>query len=80
VFKRLFWLLVGVLCGVALVVAVQRKARQYTPQGLAEDVAEAARRLRADLREAIEEGRGAMAEREAEIRSQIGEGSPPGGP
>lgn len=79
-FKRLFWLIVGVACGVALVVIVQRKARQYTPDRVAADLADAARDLRADLRAAVAEGRSAMADREAEIRRQIGEGSPPGGP
>ena len=79
-FKRLFWLIVGMACGAALVVFAQRTAKRYTPDRVTTDLADAVRRFGADLRAAVEEGRVAMAEREADIRAQIGEGAPPGRP
>lgn len=74
-FKRLFWLVVGISVGAALVLRLQRSLRRRTdrlrPERMADDLASALRELGVDLRKALEEGRTAMAQREAELREQL---------
>ena len=70
-FKRLFWLLVGVAFGATLAVMVARQLRRYRPDAVANDAAESLRRFGADLRAAVQEGREAMAEQEAAIRADL---------
>lgn len=72
-FKRLFWLVIGVAFGATLAVLVARQLQRYRPESVAADTAESLRRFAADLRAAVEEGRAAMAEREAEIRRELDE-------
>ena len=73
--KRLFWLLLGVTAGVALVLRTQRSLRRRTdrlrPERMATDLAEAFRAFGVDLRKAVAEGRSAMADREAELNVQL---------
>jgi hypothetical protein len=75
--KRLFWMLVGVGAGAAIgVTAVRwaaRTAERLAPASLAERAWRAADDWRARLTEAVEEGRTAMAEREAELRARLAE-------
>jgi len=74
-FKRLFWLTAGVAVGAYSVLRVQRSFRRRTdrlrPDSMAGELAEAIRHLGIDLRKAVEEGRSAMAVREAELQEQL---------
>jgi hypothetical protein len=71
-FRRLFWLLVGVGFGFGLSFWILRFLRstveRYRPERVSSDLAGAVRSLGADLRAAVAEGRAAMREREAELR------------
>ena len=75
--KRIFWGLVGVGLGAAVGVGLTRWARrtaeQLTPQSLLERAVTGGRELWMRLGEAVEEGRSAMAEREAELRALYAE-------
>ena len=74
-FKRLFWLAIGIGFGFGLSFwvtrAVRRTAERYSPENVSEGLARAARQLGADIRVAVQEGRLAMQEREAEIRADL---------
>jgi len=74
--RRLFWTLVGVglgaVVGIAIVRSVQRTKERYSPSGIAGRAGEAGEELRARLAEAIQVGRRAMAEKEAELRAELG--------
>ena len=74
-FKRLFWLTVGLAIGFGtsfwLMKTVKRTVERFTPERLAQDVASGARSLGAELKAALDEGRVAMREREAELRAEI---------
>jgi hypothetical protein len=74
-FKRLFWLMVGMGFGFGVSFWVMRFVREtmqrYTPERVSADLAGAMRGLGADLRAAVAEGREAMREREAEIRAEL---------
>ena len=77
-FKRLFWLLVGIGFGFGasfwMMRVVRETVNRYTPERLSNDLADALRSLGTDLRAAVAEGREAMREREAELRSELGAG------
>jgi len=74
-FKRLFWLCVGIGLGAGMAYWLQKFLRQtaerYSPERVSNDVVESARRLGTDVRKAIEEGREAMHKREAELRTEL---------
>ena len=74
-FKRLFWLMVGVGFGFGVSFWVTRFVRQtverYTPERVSDDLASALRSLGSDLREAVREGADAMREREEALREQL---------
>ncbi|MDQ4070323.1 MAG: hypothetical protein M3203_12765 [Actinomycetota bacterium] len=74
-FKRLFWLSVGLSIGYGtsfwLVRTVRRTVERFTPDRLSRDVMAGARSFGAELKAALEEGRAAMREREAELRAEI---------
>ncbi len=74
-FKRLFWLTVGLTVGSGtslwLMRTVRRTVERFTPERLGRDVATGARSLGAELKAAVEEGFAAMREREAELRAEI---------
>ena len=74
-FKRLFWLLIGVGFGFGVSFWVMRFVREtvarYTPERVSGDLADAIRSLGTDLRAAVTEGREAMREREREIRAEL---------
>ena len=74
-FKRLFWLCVGIGLGAGMAYWLQKALRQtaerYSPERVSNDVVESARRLGTDVRRAIDEGREAMRKREAELRAEL---------
>lgn len=74
-FKRLFWLTIGLSIGFGTsywtVRYVRRTIARYTPERLADDAGRMARSVAADLRAAAREGRVAMREREAELRAGL---------
>ncbi len=74
-FKRLFWLTVGMTIGFGtsfwLMRTVRRTVERLTPERLTEDVMSGARALGAELKAALDEGRAAMREREAELWAEI---------
>jgi hypothetical protein len=75
VFKRLFWLTVGMAIGFGTSFWVYRLIRQtldrYRPENVAEALAQSVRGLREDLRAALAEGREAMRQAEAELRADL---------
>ena len=74
-FKRLFWLLVGVGFGFGVSFWITRFVRstleRYTPERVSGDLAGALKQLGTDVREAVAEGREAMREREAELLAEL---------
>ena len=74
-FRRLLWLIVGAGFGFGvsfwLMRFVRETAARYTPERVSSDLADALKGLGADLRAAVAEGRDAMREREAELRSDV---------
>ena len=74
-FKRLFWLMVGLGLGFGLSFWLARFFRhtveRYSPERVSGDVADGLKRLGADLRAAVSEGRDAMRQRESELRSEL---------
>lgn len=79
--RRAFWLLVGLVLGMGATVWLLRVLRirvlETTSGGVAVQVGGSLRRLGADLRDAVDEGRTAMHQREAELRHRL-DGPPPG--
>ena len=74
-FKRLFWLMVGIGFGFGVSFWLTRFVREtverYSPERLSSDLGEAMKALGADIRAAVAEGREAMREREQELRADI---------
>lgn len=74
-FKRLFWLLVGIGFGFGVSFWVMRFVRstmeRYTPERVSSDLAGALKQFGADLKDAAAEGRQAMKEREAELLAEL---------
>ena len=72
--RRLFWLVLGMGVGFSGSVWMQRRVKQavarYTPERISSDLADSARGLATDLRLAVVDGREAMRQREAQLRSQ----------
>jgi hypothetical protein len=77
-FKRLFWLCIGMGFGFGasffIVRAMRRTIVRYTPERVSGDLAAALGQFGRDLRAAFEEGRLAMAEREAELWGEVERG------
>ena len=51
--------------------ALRQTAQRYSPERVGGDLADSARRIGADVRKAIDEGREAMRKREAELRAEL---------
>ena len=70
-FKRLLWFTIG--CGSSLWVmrTVRRTVERLAPQRLTQDAVAGAKSAGAVLKAALDEGRIAMREREAELRAEI---------
>lgn len=81
-FKRFRWMSFGAAVGLGGSVWAQRRVRRtverYLPEQVGAKVADRARGLRADLADALEEGRLAMRDREAELRAQRPRPAPAG--
>jgi hypothetical protein len=74
--KRVFWIGIGV-AGTVMAVRWLRKQRQrYGPANVADRLGETAANMGRLLAVSVEEGRRAMAKREAEIRAALDEGKP----
>ena len=75
-FKRLFWLTVGAGLGLFsslwAMAKVRRTVERLAPERVTKDLGAAARSLRAHVGDALDEGRAAMREREAQLRADIG--------
>ena len=71
--RRVFWLFLGVGVGMGSSLWVTRRVKQvaarYTPARISNDMASSVRALGRDVRLSIRDGRMAMAQREAELRS-----------
>ncbi|MFP5375778.1 MAG: hypothetical protein ACLGIO_03210 [Acidimicrobiia bacterium] len=78
-FRRLFWLTVGVGFGFGMSFWVSRMVRakvaRLSPDNVSAEVAGALRDLGRELRAAVAEGREAMREREADLRARIEAGA-----
>jgi hypothetical protein len=78
-FKRTFWFTTGATAGFGGAMWVRRQVlrtvRRYTPEQVQAEVTTSVRRLGSDLRTAVTEARSTMAEREAELRSELKPGS-----
>lgn len=74
-FKRLFWLVVGVGFGFGMSFWLMRFLREtvdrYRPERVSQDLAGAIAKLGDDVRAAVREGRMAMVEREEELRAEV---------
>jgi hypothetical protein len=74
-FRRIFWLAVGLGLGFGCSFWLMRFLREtvdrYRPERVSQDLAGAVGKLGADLRAAIREGRMAMAEREEELYAEL---------
>ncbi len=75
-FKRLFWVAMGLGMGLGasfwLTRLLRQTAARYSPERLGGDLAGALRELGADLKAAVAEGREAMRQRESELRERLG--------
>lgn len=72
--KRMLWLGIGIAVGALVVRAVTKRARSYTPQGLAASARDSAVGLVESVREFIDDVRDNMTEREAEINAAFADG------
>jgi hypothetical protein len=74
-FKRIFWLAIGLGIGFGMSFWFMRFIREtvdrYRPERVSQDLAGAISKLGDDLRAAVREGRVAMAEREEELRAEV---------
>jgi hypothetical protein len=74
-FRRLFWLIIGVGFGFGMSFWLMRFVREtvarYSPERVGGDLAGAIRQLGTDIRAAAAEGREGMREREAELRAEL---------
>jgi gas vesicle protein len=74
-FKRIFWLAIGLGLGFGMSFWIMRFVREtvdrYRPERVSQDLAGAISKLGDDLRAAVREGRMAMREREEELRSEM---------
>jgi hypothetical protein len=74
-FRRLFWLLVGVGFGFGasfwMMRFVKETMARYSPERVSADLAGAVKGLGTDIRLAVADGREAMREREAALRAEL---------
>lgn len=75
--RRIFWLAIGLGAGATAVVMASRWMRRtrqaVSPATIGREVSRGASDLRRLIGESVQEGRRAMAEREAEIRASLDE-------
>ena len=74
-FKRFFWLTVGLTIGYGtsfwLMRTVRRTVERLTPARLSKDAISGARSFGTEVKAALADGREAMRQREAELRAEI---------
>jgi hypothetical protein len=74
-FKRLFWLMIGVGFGFGasfwLLRFVRSTVERYSPERVSDDLAKAVRRFGGDVRAAVAEGREGMREYERDLRDRL---------
>jgi type IV pilus biogenesis protein CpaD/CtpE len=70
--RRLFWFALGAGVAVFVYVKIRDSLRRATPQAVGQRVADQAAGLGASARDFTDRVRAAMAEREAEIRTELG--------
>ena len=77
--RRMLWFTTGATAGFGSAMWIRRRVlrtvERYTPAHVQDDVATSVRRLGTDVREALNEGRRSMAEREAELRAELRPGA-----
>jgi hypothetical protein len=83
-FRRLFWLMVGVGFGFGtsfwFMRFMRETAARYAPERFTADLAGAVKSFGTDLKLAVADGREGMRQREAELRAELrepAEGGPP---
>jgi len=72
----MLWLGIGLAVGALVVRAVTKKARAFTPQGLAASARDSATGVLGSVREFIDDVRDGMQEREADIHAAFTDGDP----
>lgn len=72
--KRLLWLGVGLAVGTIVVRAASKRARAFTPQGLAASARNSVGGMAESFRSFVEDVRDGMAEREEQIHAAFAEG------
>jgi hypothetical protein len=72
--KRMLWLGIGLAVGALVVRALTKKARAFTPQGLAASARDSATGVLGSVREFIDDVREGMVEREADIHAAFVDG------
>jgi hypothetical protein len=70
--RRFFWFALGAGVAIFLYVKIRDTLRRATPQAVGQRVADQAAGLGASARDFTDRVRAAMAEREAEIRTELG--------
>jgi hypothetical protein len=70
--RRLFWFVLGAGVAVFVYVKIRDSLRRASPQAVGQRVADQAVGLGASARDFTDRVRAAMAEREAEIRTELG--------
>ena len=70
--RRFFWFALGAGVAIFVFVKIRDSLRRATPQAVGQRVADQAAGLGASARDFTDRVRAAMAEREAEIRSELG--------
>jgi hypothetical protein len=79
VVRRMLWFTTGATAGFGGAMWIRRRVlrtvERYTPAHVQDEVSTSVRRLGSDVREALSEGRRTMAEREAELRSELRPGA-----
>ncbi len=77
--RRMLWFTTGATAGFGGAMWIRRRVlrtvERYTPAHVQDEVTTSVRRPGSDVREALSEGRRGMAEREAELRSELRPGA-----
>lgn len=73
--KRMLWLGIGLAVGALTVRAVTRRARAFTPGGMADNARKTAGGLVESVRSFVSDVRDGMAEREEQLRTAFAEGT-----
>jgi len=75
VFKRLFWLTMGMTVGFGTSLwfyrTVKETVSRFAPERVVDDLSRTVRNLRGDARAALAEGRRTMHQTEAELRAEL---------